>query len=147
MLFVLEGCDGAGKSTIAQNLKEILPDAEIIHCTADTPNNLDFFRHIIEAAASRNIIADRFCYGQFVYQNPDERQLDYDDLAFLETEMIAHAVRVIHVVAPVEEIRNRLALRGEKTDLSVEEICDRFLNLFEKDTLIKPYIWWTGNGD
>lgn len=144
MLFVLEGCDGSGKTTVANQLKNILPNAEVIHCTRETPNDRDFFINIIIASTTRNIIADRFCYGQFVYQDESERHLTNSDLMYLESEMIAHGVKVIHVTAPVYEIENRLALRCEKVSMPVSEICDRYLYLFENLTLIKPYIWWTG---
>lgn len=147
MLFVLEGCDGSGKTTVAKHLKNILPDAEMVHCTTDTPNDFHFFMNLIEAADNRNIIADRFCYGQFVYQTPEERNLTDSALIELETEMMAHAVRVIHVTASVDEIENRLAFRGEKTTLPVREICSRYLELFENKSLIKPYLWWTGRDD
>lgn len=147
MLFVLEGCDGSGKTTVAKHIKNILPDAEIVHCTTDTPNNYKFFKDIIKAAETRDIIADRFCYGQFVYQEPSERNLSYENLLSLEAYMIAHGVKVIHVTASVDEIENRLAFRGEKTTLPVREICDRYLDLFEEKTLIKPYLWWTGRDD
>jgi thymidylate kinase len=144
MLFVLEGCDGSGKTTVATNLKNILPGAEIVHCTTDTPNDFDFFMRLIRAARDRHIIADRFCYGQFVYQTAEERHLTPGQLNALETEMLANNVQVIHVTASVDEIENRLAFRGEKTTLPVGEICDRYLDLFENKTLIKPYLWWTG---
>lgn len=147
MLFVLEGCDGSGKTTVAEHLKSILPDAEIVHCTTDTPNTFEFFLGLIGAADNRNIIADRFCYGQFVYQTPEERNLNDLDLAILESHMLAHGVRVIHVAASVEEIKKRLAFRKEKTMLPVEEICDRYLNLFDDKSLITPYVWWTGRDD
>lgn len=147
MLFVLEGCDGSGKTTVANHLKSILPDAEIVHCTTDTPNDYEFFKNIIVASQSRHIIADRFCYGQFIYQAPKERHLSDRELTLLETEMIAHSARVIHVAAPIKEIEDRLSLRGEKTTLSVSEICDRYIDLFENKSLIKPYLWWTGHTD
>lgn len=143
MLFVLEGCDGSGKTTVARHLKNILPNAEIIHCTTETPNDYDFFSNLVWASKDRHIIADRFCYGQFVYQNPEERNLTDLQLTELETLMIANRVKVIHVTASVEEIEHRLALRGENTQIPVGEICTRYLNLFE-NTLIKPYLWWTG---
>lgn len=146
MLFVLEGCDGSGKTTVAHHLKNILPGAEIIHCTRQTPNNMDFFESLIKAADQRDIIADRFCYGQFVYQEPHERNLSESDLVKLETMMLEHNARVIHVTASVGEIEDRLVFRGEKTDIPVRDICDRYLNLFE-NTLIKPYLWWTGVDD
>lgn len=147
MLFVLEGCDGSGKTTVARHIKNILPDAEIIHCTTDTPNDWEFFSRIIEAGKTRHIIADRFCYGQFVYQSPEERKLSGRSLRNLEIDMMASGARVIHVTASVEEIEDRLAFRGEKTTLPVREICDRYLELFENKTLIKPYLWWTGRDD
>ena len=143
MLFVLEGCDGSGKSTVARHIKSIVPNAEIIHCTAETPNDFKFFAELILAAKDRNIIADRFCYGQFVYQSKAERHLSYEELIALETLMLREGAKVIHVTASVDEIENRLMLRGEKTRMSVGEICDRYLDLFE-NTLIKPYLWWTG---
>jgi thymidylate kinase len=144
MLFVLEGCDGTGKTTVAKHIQNILPNAEIIHCTRETPNDFDFFLKIIDASKTRDIIADRFCYGQFVYQNENERHLTKNELMSLEIEMIAQGAKVIHVTAPVGEIEDRLVFRGEKTSLPVREICDRYLNLFENLTLIKPYLWWTG---
>ena len=147
MLFVLEGCDGSGKTTVARHLKNMLPNAEIVHCTTDTPNDYDFFMGLLYASRERHIIADRFCYGQFVYQTPEERHLTDKQLADLETHMLAHGVKVIHVAASVDEIENRLAFRGEKTTLPVTEICDRYLDLFENKSLIKPYVWWTGGND
>lgn len=143
MLYVLEGCDGSGKSTVARHLKNVLPDAEVIHCTRETPNDMPFFLEILESAKTRNIIADRFCYGQFVYQNESERKLTATDLLWLELHMIADNARVIHVTASVDEIEDRLTLRGEKPSMPVGQLCDRYLDLFEK-TLIKPYLWWTG---
>lgn len=147
MLFVLEGCDGSGKSTVAQHLKNVLPGAEIIHCTRTTPNDMNFFESLIKAADHRDIIADRFCYGQFVYQNANERHLSDDDLVRLEAMLLEHNARVIHVAASVDEIEDRLTFRGEETSLPVREICDRYLYLFENLTLIKPYVWWTGGMD
>ena len=144
MLIVLEGCDGSGKTTIANNLKAILPNAEIIHCTTETPNDLEFFTDLIRAADCRNIIADRFCYGQFVYQSPEERHLTKEQLMELETLMLASGAKVIHVTAPVNTIKTRLSWRNEKAMRPVEEITSRYIDLFER-TLIKPHLWWTGS--
>lgn len=144
MLIVLEGCDGSGKTTIANNLKAVLPNAEIIHCTTETPNDFEFFRSLIDASMERDIIADRFCYGQFVYQSPEERKLTPELLYMLETHMLAANAKVIHVTAPVNTIKERLSWRQENTMHPVEEITDRYINLFER-TLIKPHLWWTGS--
>lgn len=144
MLIVLEGCDGSGKTTIANNLKAILPGAEIVHCTTSTPNDFEFFRGLIDASRERDIIADRFCYGQFVYQAPVERKLTPEQLYRLEIEMLGAGAKVIHVTAPVNTMKTRLSWRHEDTMHPVEEICDRYIDLFER-TLIKPHLWWTGS--
>jgi len=142
MLIVLEGCDGVGKSTIARNLANVLK-ARIVHCTTTTPNDYKFFKEIIDASRTQNIIADRFCYGQFVYQKPNERRLTWEELTQLELDMIDAGAKVVHVSAGLSDIQSRLKLRGEKTDLPVEEIVDRFIDLFDS-SLEKPFIWWTG---
>ena len=143
MLIVLEGCDGVGKTTIARNLASVL-DARIIHCTAKTPNDYEFFKGIIDASKYQNIIADRFCYGQFVYQEANERKLTPGELVRLELAMIEAGAKVIHVHAPVSEVEQRLRYRNEKTDLPVAEIMDKFIDVFEH-SLEKPMLWWTGS--
>lgn len=143
MLIVLEGCDGVGKTTVARNLAKLL-DARIVHCTAKTPNDYKFFKSIIDASRYQNIIADRFCYGQFVYQNEKERHLTHAELVQLELDMMEVGAKVIHVHAPVEEVERRLRYRNEKTELSVEEIMDRFTDVFEH-SLEQPMLWRTGD--
>lgn len=149
MLYILEGCDGTGKSTLAESLSHIL-DAEIIHCSSNTPNNFEFFMRIIEASKNRNIIADRFCYGQFVYQK-DSGEFPLGsirNLNRLEAELLIAGAKVIHVKAPIEEIEERLELRGEQlvNRLTVAEIVGRFEQLFREDSILSESIvcWWTG---
>lgn len=144
MLIVLEGCDGSGKTTIANNLKAVLPNAEIIHCTTTTPNDFEFFKHLILASHNRDIIADRFCYGQFVYQSKEERKLSWEELVALEVAMLSANAKVIHVTAPVDTIKARLSWRNEEPMHAIEDITDRYLCLFGA-TLIKPHLWWTGS--
>lgn len=134
MLVVLEGCDGAGKSTLAEFLAKLL-NADIIHCTAETPNDYGFFYNIIEAAKTRNIIADRFCYGQFVYQEKDERELSESALRMLETYMLEANGKVILVTAPEDVILARLASRGETTNMPVKDILSRFEKVMSKSIL------------
>lgn len=134
MLVVLEGCDGAGKSTLAEFLAKLL-NADIVHCTAETPNDYGFFYNIIEVAKTRNIIADRFCYGQFVYQEKDERKLSKSALRMLETYMLEANGKVILVTAPEDVILARLASRGETTHMPVKDILSRFEKVMSKSIL------------
>lgn len=155
MLIVLEGCDGSGKTTLAKKLAEVM-NAEVIHCTQFTPNNYIFFHNIIEASKTRNIIADRFCYGQFVYQEEQDRPLSISlegthtvvigndvyevpnrqaavtMLNLLETEMLEAGATVIHVVADPEDIRERLDAREETImgGTPVEDIIAKFRGTF-----------------
>lgn len=145
MLIVLEGCDGVGKSTIANYLAKTL-NARIVHCTTNTPNDYKFFKEIIDASRTQNIIADRFCYGQFVYQKQEERNLTWKQLAQLEVDMMDAGAKVIHVRAAIKEVKRRLALRNETTPLPVEEITARFLSLFDA-SLEKPMEWWSGGAE
>lgn len=134
MLIVLEGCDGCGKTTLAQNLAVVLK-ADIIHCTNRTQNNYSYFAEIIAQGATRNIIADRFMYGQFVYQTEAERKandwLTSEELHSLERMMYATKAKLIHVTAPPYVIKERLRERNETVinGLSVDEVVHRFQKL------------------
>ena len=153
MLIVLEGCDGAGKTELANFLAKILK-ADIIHCSTHTPNNYSFFYDIIQAArGKKNIIADRFCYGQFVYQQPEDRPLKEfnltaeEGLSLLERTMLATRAKVIYVTAPAEVIKKRLAARGEEliNGLTVEEVLSRFDEITHNSLL--PWIVYNTGGE
>lgn len=136
MLIVLEGCDGTGKTTLANQLANLL-DAEIIHCTKETPNTYTFFHGIIEASKTRNIIADRFMYGQFVYQKEEDRPLNEKARYNLEVELLAANGSVVFVTAPEDEVRKRLSSRGEEliNGLTVKEVLDKFEELANSSLL------------
>lgn len=145
MLIVLEGCDGSGKSTLACSLSRLL-DAEIIHCSSTTPNTKEFFEEIIEASRTRNIIADRFCYGQFVYQPIGERPLgNIGDLNMLEVKMLDAGAKVVWVHASDETIEQRLKYRNETVinGLDIRDVQSKFRELFEEYSLFcNTYNFW-----
>lgn len=140
-LIVLEGCDGVGKTTIARNLAA-MTGASIVHCTKNTANNWSFFADIIAASNNMDIIADRFMYGQFVYQTEEERKecgwLTQQQLNDLELQLIKRGGRVFFVRAKESIVIKRLEDRDEHIigGLSVDEVSDRFLKVFTKISLI-----------
>lgn len=136
MLVVLEGCDGSGKSTLARFLSKIM-NAEIVHCTASTPNNYDYFLNIIEASKTRNIIADRFCYGQFVYQEAEDRRLNMYQLYKLEAQMLTAGTKVVYVAISPEYAESRLRSRGdyEQTLDQLRKYVKGFENIFKQSSL------------
>lgn len=150
MLIVLEGCDGSGKSTLAERLAALL-DASIIHCTTETANTKEFFEAIIKASKEKNIIADRFCYGQFVYQKGKERPLGtIQDLHELEIEMMEAGAKVILVTSPDEVVNRRLREREEIiiNNLDTAEVKCRFYDLMHNRSLMGDSIMeWDTGGD
>lgn len=150
MLYILEGCDGSGKSTLARHLKKWL-DAEVVHCTTTTPNDYEFFFNIAKRAIVKNIIADRFCYGQFVYQEEKDRPMattEHDSfyaLNLLESSILLGNTKVIYVTAPIEVIKKRLNLRKESilNGYSVEEIQNRY-EAIRKRSLLTWNDYYTG---
>lgn len=149
MLIILEGCDATGKTTLAKFLAELY-GAQVIHCTTDTPNTFEFFRDIIRASYNRNIIADRFCYGQFVYQEEEYRPLheygepdsEYTALHNLELSMLDVDTRIIYCYADANTIQDRLISRGEISQIPVDTILNRYKDIF-KQSLFTPILYKT----
>ena len=135
MLIVLEGCDGTGKTSIAKLIQAVMLDAEIIHCTAETPNDFKFFSKLIDIGQYRNIILDRGMYGQFVYQSPEDRKLSHKQLHALELNMIRTGAKVVHVTAMQQTIEDRLNSRSEVPMHTVGVLLSRFDDLFEKSLM------------
>lgn len=153
MLIILEGANGSGKTTLANMFRDVF-DAQVLHCTAETPNTLEFFKEIVEASEhiNRDIVVDRFCYGQFVYQEESERPIlkdeediydSYQALYKLETYMIDYTVKLIYVWSDPYKILDRLKARGE--ECSIDKILEEN-NKYEelwKHTLIQPIYFKT----
>lgn len=70
---IVEGIDGAGKTTYINKLIKENPEMnyKVVHCTRHTDNNYGYFLKLL--LSKDNIIFDRFCYGQFVYQSSEDR--------------------------------------------------------------------------
>lgn len=115
MIIVLEGVDGAGKTTLANILAKTY-NAGIIHATRETPNNWAWFNELMDVARDRNVIMDRSFWGQFVYQDPEERKLSWEQLHELEHRLEQEDGKLIYVTADDEDILKRLSDRAE--DLS-----------------------------
>lgn len=157
MLIILEGCDATGKTTLANMLAPLL-NAQIVHSTTETPNVFGYFEELVRASEHTNIIADRFCYSQFVYQDSEHRPLnpelypkdnsnwlfykcknEWEVLYDLETEMLRNNAKVIYCYADAGVIAERMIARGEDP-IAIDEILCGYRDLWKK-TLIQP-IWY-----
>lgn len=108
MNIVIEGCDGTGKSSIAKHLCERF---NLTYWHESTPQNLYYYTRCLEYGG---FVFDRFCFGQFVYNTPEERKLTPEELSKLVTEVFAQTDTILLFVdAKTDTIINRLIQRGE----------------------------------
>lgn len=145
MLIVLEGVDGVGKTTLATLLSKTM-NAGIIHATRETPNDWKWFSEIMDLAKDRNIIADRFFWGQFVYQNPEERKLSWEQLHELEHRLNQEGGHMIYVTADPADINSRLGSRAEVLSLPLGTLQARY-NLCVHTAGCPVTIYNTSNGE
>ena len=125
MLIVLEGVDGVGKTTLATLLSKTL-NAGIVHATRDTPNTWAWFSELMDLAKSRNLILDRAFWGQFVYQEPDDRKLTHEQLHDLEHRLHQEGGHLIYVTANDADIWSRLNKRQEPLALPLNVLKTRY---------------------
>lgn len=125
MMIVLEGTDGAGKTTLA-NLLSKTYNAGIIHATRETPNDWAWFNELIDLARDRNVIMDRSFWGQFVYQEPEERKLTWEQLHELEHRLDQEGGKLIYVTADPVDIIARLGARAEILSLPLDTLRTRY---------------------
>ena len=142
MLIVLEGCDGSGKSSLADLLAQLY-NAEVIHATRETPNDMEWFSKIMDVARNRNIIMDRAFWGQFVYQKPNERKLSFSDLNSLEHRLAEEGGKLVYVYSPDRVITRRLNNRNEVPSLPVKSILRKYKDMCKYARC--PVIWYNSH--
>lgn len=145
MLIVLEGCDGSGKSTLVDLLKNLADETEyveVIHATRDTPNDMEWFMSIMDRAKGHIIIMDRAFWGQFVYQKPNERKLSFNDLSILERRL-AEEGKLIYVYSPERVITRRLRNRNEIPSLPVKSLLRKYKTMCKYARC--PVIWYNSH--
>ncbi len=146
---ILEGCDGAGKSTLAEaviaELKYRYPDDEVeyLHKSQLERDPLDEYALDVEDYApgsGKHIVADRWHWGELVY-GPlyrDDSALTTGGFRWVELFLKARGATVWHVTASLETLRERLRVRGEDylEDRDVEHVWRSFAAVSEKSVLM-----------
>lgn len=108
MNIVIEGCDGTGKSSIAKHLCERFG---LQYWHESQPRSFEEYKQMLEYGG---FVFDRFCFGQFVYNAPEERKLTPEELNKLVTEVFAQTSTILlYVEAKTDTITKRLIQRGE----------------------------------
>lgn len=110
MNIIIEGCDGTGKSTLAKHLCETLG---LYYWHESEPRTLAEYQQML---SSGGVCFDRFCFGQFVYNTPEQRKMTEGELATLVAGFKQTNTLLIYVDASTDTIINRLLTRGEGTE-------------------------------
>ena len=130
MLIILEGPDGAGKTTLAERLVTQLAvkyprdQVELIHRGPPTrAHPLDEYVVPLldyRPGGGRHLVLDRWHWGERVYPLTRNRQTKMDDAVFRYVEAFIHGRGGVtyHMNAPFSVIAGRLLTRGEDVDLN-----------------------------
>lgn len=125
MNIIIEGPDGAGKTTLAKQLAKQL-NLQIVHFVAPTDNTSQFEMYRDFLIDARNIILDRAWYSDMVYGPIFRGKAEIQFDAMRELERGAEDTIVIYCTGPVEAMWRAAQERGEtfvKTYEQFEEIC------------------------
>lgn len=133
MIIIIEGPDGAGKSTLANKIKE-QTGYTLLHRSQpkteeDKQRMMDEYIQVIKAG--KNCIFDRCWYSEMVYGPVmrDESVISYQQMYELERLLAKNGALIIHCTAPEQTLWKRCLRRGEDyiTDRTTfHKICDGF---------------------
>lgn len=155
---LLEGCDGVGKSTLAQDIvhqiKRDHPDDEV-HLLHAGPLKTDPYTAYLEPLKDYqpdtgvHYVLDRWHIGELIY-GPLYREksaIDFNTLAFIEFTLNNIGATLIHVTQSLPEIRRRLEERGEDflQPEHVEHVWRSFGSETSDSSLYATTVW--PNGD
>lgn len=144
---IVEGVDGAGKSTYIQNFIANSDERwDIIHCTRHTPNNYSYFMDILNS--SHNVIFDRSMWGQFVYNTVEDRKnnnwLDIKELKKLCEWINKSNIKIVYVYADPEVCLYNCKKDSEDCYYTldyIKELDSRFRHLFSLFDISVEYFY------
>jgi thymidylate kinase len=124
MNIIIEGCDGTGKSSIAFHLCQMLG---MYYWHESQPKTFEEYVQMLE---SGGVVFDRFCFGQFVYNTPEQRKMPFGALIQLVQEVFPRTNTVLlYVDAHTNTIIERLIARGEGSEDIKEEMTKYIKNI------------------
>lgn len=119
MRIILEGPDGAGKTTIVNKLAKDF-NLEIQHVSGRDPNNFDWY---IETFKKDNVVFDRHFIGELIYPKVffREQRLAYTEAQTLFNYAKEHNIIIIIITANEDDILRRFSEREELEDPRIIE--------------------------
>ncbi len=143
MLIIVEGPDGAGKTTFIEHLQDLLPlkpQTITFHKKQIQTHPLVEYELILDQYRpfGKNVLADRWHWGESIYGPLKRGRSQLYASAWLHIDMFlaSKGAAFITLSAPVDEIRRRLRARGETfiTPQEVPIIVDAYQTLGRLDT-------------
>lgn len=128
MKIILEGCDGSGKTTLAEALAKKY-HLDICHCTASDPADYNFYR---QTSRKENIIWDRHTLGELIYPQVFNRRpkLNPEEARMIIAYARSEGTKFFVLTAGIEALKYRISNRGEEDQRilnKLEWINDEFL--------------------
>lgn len=120
MKIILEGVDGAGKTTLAKILAEKY-GLDICHCTQHDAADYDFYRQTLR---KENVVWDRHTLGELIYPKIFDRkpQIGTEDARLVMHYAKEENVKVLVLTADMATIYERLNARGDEDSRIYENV-------------------------
>lgn len=118
MNVILEGLDAAGKTTLAEKIRDKW-GFSILHSTASTRNDLHYHLDLLDYRS--NTVFDRFHVGEYVYPKVYNRKakMNNKELEEVERRIIDNNdIFIIFITSKMQVINERLIARGEEEFLA-----------------------------
>lgn len=117
MIIIIEGPDGSGKTTLAQQLSRQTGMPFEHRSKPETPEEkaLMMGEYLQLAKSSRNVILDRCWYSEMVYGKVmrDQAYIDYPQMYELERMLAKHGAIIIYCTGSKATLWMRCTKRGE----------------------------------
>lgn len=128
MRIILEGPDGAGKTTLA-NILAFKYGLDICHCTANDPNDFEFYK---ESVRKDNIVWDRHTIGELIYPKIFSRKqnISTEDTRIVLWNAKQLRTKVFVLSEDSTILRKRLFERGGEDSRifdNIDKINDKFI--------------------
>ena len=138
MILIIEGPDGAGKTTLAEQISGQTGWPIEHRSKPETPEEKEIMmgEYLQLVKASRNVILDRCWYSEMVYGKVmrDQSYIDYPQMYELERQLAKHGAMVIYCTGPKAALWMRATRRGEDYITSRDKfnaICEEYDKLME----------------
>lgn len=137
MLILLEGCDGAGKTTLATELVETL-GADLLHKGPMTADAITEYEDPLEdylPLTNRHVICDRWHVGELVY-GPllrGESRVSPAEFRHIDMFLAKRGAVIAHMTAPGQLLRERIGIRGD--DLIEQNHVDTIVDAYHHELM------------